>query len=257
MFRRSTLVVLPVALGVLTYRNVTFNAEKWPFDTKVRIYAYTFHPILNQFYLQLGFYHSQGFPTSLPSTAVKVPTAANPLILAGVGMRRKNLYITEVDVYLTAINLSSKALKRAQEWSATHKSEVTLSDYLTQDFIGKKVPTDVAVSVTLRFCRHITKDQFLTAFDEVLKGCTPDAVVAFKTKLGGSISSGAVSQKDELVLFWLDNGDIAYTLNGEPGERLTNFELNKRLLEIYMDPAKTVSKELTTCLEKHIGEISS
>lgn len=173
-------------------------------------------------------------------------------------MRRKNLYITEVDVYLVGVNLSSKALKRAQEWSATKKNDVTLATYLTQDAAaGRKVPTDVAVSATLRFCRSITKDQFLTAFDEAFKGCTPEAVAAFKSSMGKVMSAGSVGQKDELVLFWLDNGDIAFTLNGTVGERLTNFELNKRLLEVYIDPTRTVSKELYACLEKHLNDVTA
>ncbi len=214
---------------------------------------------MHHFHFQLSHYqcvHIQGLPTTLSSSAVKVPTAANPLTLAAVGMRRKNLYITEVDVYLIGINLSSKALKSAQEWSSSHKGESSLADYLTRDYGNKKIPTDVSVSATLRFCRHITKDQFLTAFDEAFKGCAPEAVSDFRASMGKSISSGSVSQKDELVLFWLDNGDIAYTLNGVIGDRLTNPELNKRLLEVYIDPTRTVSKELYTCLEKHINEVT-
>lgn len=173
-------------------------------------------------------------------------------------MRRKNLYITEVDVYLVGVNLSAKALKRAQEWNAIKKADVSLATYLTQEAAaGKKSPTDTAVSATLRFCRNITKDQFLTAFDESFKGCTPEAVASFRSSMSNVMTNGAVGPKDELVLFWLDNGDMAFTLNGVLGERLTNFELNKRLLEVYIDPARTVSKELYACIEKHINDVTA
>eukprot|EP01032_Pedospumella_encystans_P016394 gene16394-18710_t len=101
MFRRTALVSLPVIAGALSFQHRTFNAENWPFDPK-------------------------GLPTTFSSAVAKVPTAVNQLNLAGVGMRRKNFYIAEVDVYLVGINLSNKALKRAQEWSATRKAEITL-----------------------------------------------------------------------------------------------------------------------------------
>jgi hypothetical protein len=169
-------------------------------------------------------------------------------------MRRKNLYITEVDVYLVGINLSGAGLQRAKEWSASHKSECSLVDYLMKS-CNQKLASEVTVSATLRFCRQITKDQFLTAFDEAFKGCSADAVADFRKSMGAVITSGSVTKSDELVLYWLDNGDIAFTLNGVYGERLTNRELNKRLLEVYIDPARTVSKELYTCLENNIPNV--
>ena len=253
MFRRTALVSLPVIAGALSFQHRTFNAEKWPFDPKVFEVALLFFtracPLILAFSMQ-------GLPTTFSSTVAKVPTAVNQLNLAGVGMRRKNFYIAEVDVYLVGINLSNKALKRAQEWSATRKEEITLVGYLTQDSAGKKVPTDVAISATLRFCRTITREQFLGAFDDSFKGCSPDAVSTFKERVGKVMASGSLTQKDEAGMYWLDNGDFIFSVNGELSERLTNTELNKRLLEVYLDPTRTVSKELYTCLETHLNEVS-
>lgn len=192
-------------------------------------------------------------PTKISPKIDALPKAG-PLTLAGVGMRRKNLYITEVDVYLVGINLSKSGANRAKEWSASHKSECSLATYLLND-ANKKLPSEATISATLRFCRTITKDQFLTAFDEAFKGCSPDAVADFRKVMGSAIASGVVTNKDELVLYWLDNGDIAFALNGVFGDRLTNFELNKRLLEVYIDPARTVSKELYASLENNIKDI--
>ena len=188
-------------------------------------------------------------PTKIVPAIQKI-SKPNELTLAGVGMRRKNLYITEVDVYMIGINLSDKALKQAKEWNATLKGQCTLVDHISP---GKAaVPTEVKVSATLRFCRHITKDQFLTAFEEAFKGLSAEAINDFKSVMGKSIVTGAVTQTDSLVLYWLDNGEVLFALNGVFGEPLTNLELNKRLLEVYIDPTRTVSKELYTCLEKHI-----
>lgn len=194
-------------------------------------------------------------PTKIVPAVVNVPKVG-PLSLAGVGMRRKNLYITEVDVYLIGINLSERSLKRAKEWNATKKTECTLVDYLFP-VPGKKQAADVVASATLRFCRQITKDQFLTAFDEAFKGCSPEAIADFRVVMGKVIASGLVTKSDELVLYWLDNGEIAFALNGVFGDRLTSFALNKRLLEVYIDPTRTVSKELYACLESNINNVTA
>lgn len=171
--------------------------------------------------------------------------------MAGVGMRRKNLYITEVDVYMIGINLSKKGESLAKVWNAKHTSDCSLAAFLMKN-TDQKLASEVTVSATLRFCRQITKDQFLAAFDEAFKGCSPEAVADFRTIMGSAISSGVVAKSDELVLYWLDNGDIAFALNGVFGDRLTNRELNQRLLEVYIDPARTVSKELYASLESTI-----
>lgn len=194
-------------------------------------------------------------PTKIAPTISNIPKTG-ALTLAGVGMRRKNLYITEVDVYLIGINLSEKSLQRAKEWTATKKSECTLVDFLFQA-PGKKQVSDVVASATLRFCRQITKDQFLTAFDEAFKGCSPEAIADFREIMGKVIVAGMVTKNDELVLYWLDNGDVVFALNGVFGDRLTSFELNKRLLEVYIDPTRTVSKELYSCLETNLNNVSA
>jgi hypothetical protein len=172
-------------------------------------------------------------------------------------MRRKNLYITEVDVYLVGINLSKSAQQSGKDWALNHKSDVSL----VQHIMGNpttKLPAEVKVSATLRFQRDISKDQFLTAFEEAFKGCDADAIVDFKARIGKVIAAqgnGAVTKKEELVLYFLDNGTVLFSLNGVFGEKLENVALNRRLLEIYIDPARTVSKELFTSLEKNLADL--
>jgi hypothetical protein len=101
-----------------------------------------------------------------------------------------------------------------------------------------KIASDIPVPATLRFLRQVTKHQFLTAFDEAFKGCSPDAVADFRKVMGAAIESGVVKKGDELVLYWLNNGDIAFALNGAFGGHLTKQELNQRLLEVYIDASR-------------------
>jgi hypothetical protein len=175
------------------------------------------------------------------------------LTLAAVGMRKKNLYVVEVDIYLIGINLSDQVLKSAKEWAASQKDKCSLADYI---FPSSKaaLPSEVKISATLRFVRGVTRQQFLDAFDDAFKGLPKEMVDSFKTELGKSIPT-KVNKEDEFQFFWLDNGQVKIAKNGEIGQSLKNNVLNKRLLEVYIDPVRAVSKEVSTCLERHIVEI--
>jgi len=54
-----------------------------------------------------------------------------PLLLSGVGMRRKSFVVVAVDVYLIAINVSPFGLQKAKSWNPSSSS--TLSELLLQD----------------------------------------------------------------------------------------------------------------------------
>lgn len=51
-----------------------------------------------------------------------------PLLLVGVGMRKKTVLFIDVDVYLIAINISASGLRMAKYWNNTAKE--SLSDVL-------------------------------------------------------------------------------------------------------------------------------
>ena len=172
-------------------------------------------------------------------------------------MRRKNLYITEVDVYLVGISLSNKALAQAKDWHEHHKDKCTLVSHLYNNTNKFAFPSETAVSATLKLQRTIYKDQFITAFADALKGCSPDAITEFNTVMGKSIEQPSVTTADQLVLYWLDNGEFVFCFNGVFGDVLTNQEVNKRLLEVYLDPARTVCKELYVCFDSHIDQINA
>jgi hypothetical protein len=53
---------------------------------------------------------------------------SSPLLLVGVGMRKKTVLFIDVDVYLIAINISASELRRAKYWNNTAKE--SLSDVL-------------------------------------------------------------------------------------------------------------------------------
>ena len=59
-----------------------------------------------------------GFDAKGFETKITFPNSNAPLSLAGVGMRRKNLYIMEVDVYLVGFYMGEEAIAAANAWKA-------------------------------------------------------------------------------------------------------------------------------------------
>lgn len=168
-------------------------------------------------------------------------------------MRRKNFYIVEVDVYLIGINLSPSMVDKGKEWSLTENNSKSLSDALLEkkplEFGNKKKTIhpkhDVKIGLTLRFVRSVTKSQFLDAFNEAFVGCKPANIVTFKNSLGKIVDESGVKSGEEIHFYWLDNGDFTVSRNGIMGDTFNLEEINHRLLEVYIDPRRTVSPELS------------
>jgi hypothetical protein len=165
-------------------------------------------------------------------------------------MRRKNFYIVDVDVYLIGISLADDTLKVAKKWNSSGGGK-SLADSIFDSYRLSSNPSKVTLSATLRFCRGATTAQFLNAFEDAFKGCDQVAVEEFKSVFSELITAG-IKEKDEFVFYWLDNGDVLVSLNGQIGNVLSYKELNKRLLEVYIDPKRTVSPELLHSLEHNI-----
>jgi hypothetical protein len=179
----------------------------------------------------------------------RLPT---PLYLAGVGMRRKNLYVVEVDVYMIGLNISEPALNNANKWKIDNNGE-SLTDALL------KGEGQLRVSCTLKFQREIGNASFVEAFTSAFAGCKDvDAVTKFKKVLGECVGAG-VKKDDELVFYWLGSTDIAISKNGSVPTicSLQSKEVVGRLLDVYIDPSRAVSKELSTCVADHLLTLKS
>jgi len=240
MLRHSTTLILVGGSFVLKLkRSACSDSPQWPFDTK-------------------------GLPTKI---APVIPNVLNnkPLLLCGVGMRRKNFYIVEVDVYQIGISLSSAVLSNGKRWAAAGKEIPSLSDALLDNsqyfdkITNKKTQgnykNEIKICLTLHFKRAITKSQFLDAFNEAFAGCNPISVDIFKKSLGKIVDESGVKQDEEIFFYWLDNGDFTVSRNGVIGDTFNIDEINHRLLEVYIDPKRTVSPELSQSIHKFIKEI--
>jgi len=178
-------------------------------------------------------FDSKGFPSILT-------LATNPntsLMLAGVGMRRKNLWVVEVDVYLAALNLSKEAFTAAKQAQGANLSDALLA------YDGKPAD-DPRAAVTLKFVRDVTTAQIVEAFNDAFVGLEPKDVELFKAALGASVGDKGINVGEQIGFFWLNSEHLVITKNGVVEQKILSPKVGKCLLGVYLDPAKAVSKEL-------------
>ena len=122
--------------------------------------------------------------------------------------------------------------------------------------IQTKAEDETLVSANLRFVRAVGKAQIVEAFSDAFKNCDPLAISFFKDALSGAIpSENGLKINDEFRFNWTKNGVLFITTDGYTSPPITNLEISKRLLEVYLDSSKTVSKELLQNVIKNIEKL--
>jgi hypothetical protein len=59
-----------------------------------------------------------------------------------------------------------------------------------------------------------------------------------------------------VVFYWQENGELIITMNGGVGGTIVSEEISKRLLDIYIDPKRTVAPEVAKCFHSNIRNIT-
>ena len=197
------------------------------------------------------FFDTQGFPSKI-SWESKAPCQ---LYLSGVGMRRKNLYVTSVDVYRVGLYLSPLSLNDSKEWKKEGKS-ISIADTLVSTSNNSKITDQAKAGVILKFVRDVGKDSISEAFISAFVGCNEMSIKKFKEALSNTIVDGTIKKGEELGFFWLQNNGLVITKNNIVGKEIYEPELENRLLKVYLDPKLTVSSELISSFEANIDVIT-
>lgn len=223
-FQSLTALVLAPGLACMSMPCALAFSEDYPFDTK-------------------------GFPTKCVNP---VPDRAWPyaLPLAGVGMRRKNFYVMEVDVYMAAINLSPRALQSVKASKGTGSSSVEAVLKGTKGEIPQP-----AVTVILRFVRDVDSKKVSEAFNDVFTGVAPDKIANFGKQLSAAIGETGMKTGEEVMFVWMEGGGMKFIKNGVVGGGVSDKDIEHKLLGAYLDPAKAVSPELLACFNANIDKI--
>jgi hypothetical protein len=196
-------------------------------------------------------YHfdTKGFPTKCVNP-VPGDSWPSPLPLAGVGMRRKNFYIMEVDVYMTAVNLSQKAVQNVKASKASGGSMVEAALQSSKGPIPQP-----AVTVVLRFVRDVDSKKVSEAFNDLFAGVAPDRIANFGKQLSTAVGETGMKTGEEVMFVWMEGGGMKFIKNGVVGGGVNDSEIERRLLGAYLDPAKAVSPELLSCFNANIDKI--
>ena len=104
-------------------------------------------------------------------------------------MRRKNLVVLEVDVYLSALALSPSAVLSVKNWKKAKSNDALAEVILHQARDLKVAPSEdeTNAAITLRFVRAVGKSQIVEAFSDAFKGVDAASITAFKEALAGAI----------------------------------------------------------------------
>jgi hypothetical protein len=154
--------------------------------------------IMQQFSYADYAFDTKGFPTK----------SFDNLILSGVGMRRKNFYIVEVDVYQTALNLSTNSLAAAKKCMMKGAQSCALGDDLIQAIAsaGKGTP---GANVILKFVREVTKSQVVEAFNDAFVGLAADEINGFKAELALNVGDAGVKVGEEIAFQWINGKRVS------------------------------------------------
>lgn len=189
-------------------------------------------------------YKKENLPKPLQSKA-------EDLYLSGVGMRRKNFFIVDVDVYEVGLCLSKENLVKGQK---AIQSGESLANALYKN--GKILPDKIAeIAIPLKFVRYVSTTQIVEAFNDSFVGCSQDGIDLFKDALRSIVGKAGLALGQEMTFYWLRGGGLVIAKDGEIAEVIYYPELEKRLLEVYIDPNRSVSPDLINCISAHIQNI--
>lgn len=88
-------------------------------------------------------------------------------------------------------------------------------------------------------------------------GLSPDSIKEFKEGINKVNTSGTIQKGEELSFVWLEDQSLAIAHEGKLTEIIKTPELAKRLLNVYLDPARAVSPELVNTLGANIEIIDA
>lgn len=173
------------------------------------------------------FFDTKGFPSKIN---VSISNNTNALTLAGVGMRRKNLYVASVDVYKVGIYVSPSALAEVKSWNSSSKG-TPVADILVPPVKSLKVaPPQAKVSAMLTFVRDVGRDSICDAFNEAFVGCDEASIKRFREAMFSTIAADTIKKGEDLGFFFLEDGGLAITKNGSVGQIVHESQLANRLL---------------------------
>lgn len=199
------------------------------------------------------------FDTKNFASEIISPHTKENLKLIGVGMRKKNLFITDLHLYLVGVHFNNRTLERIKEWKNNKSQDPFTSIILPSNENTSLLSlntTESPVSIKLKFVRNLSADQIVKAFNDAFHGVSEEDINLFKEQLLKCIGDEkGVVNGDELDFNWINNDSLFISNNDTAGDIIKSPDISKRLLDIYLDSKNTVCKELLDSVNSNIDNL--
>ena len=150
-------------------------------------------------------------------------------------MRRKNLFVTEVDVYAVGLYLtSSKDRESGKGWTA------------------KSLSSGGGATVSLMFARSVGTDKVVNAIVEALSGkgaAYKKELNKFKGVLLEGMGKDGAAKGDVIDFNFNGGASLEIVVRGNSVGTVKSAELKEKLMSVYVNTKKSVAPELVQCLK--------
>jgi hypothetical protein len=155
-------------------------------------------------------------------------------------MRRKSFYVMAVDVYICGLSMSPTLIEDIKKTAPAAKdvANIVVTSPATSPF-----PT-ANMCVTMQFVRDVTTAQAVDAFRDAFKGCNAAGIAKFGTIMTDAIGGNGCKVGEEVTFYWIEGGGLYIDKAGTKAYVVQDAEIEKRLIEVYLDPTRTVSPDL-------------
>lgn len=141
-------------------------------------------------------------------------------------------------------------MDRAIEWAKSdRKSRASLTSIILQNPSSKD---SLLASILLKPIRDVTTEQFSSALTDAFVGVDPEKFQTFISLIKKTLGSKGMSPTDLVVFHFMKNGDLVLEKNGVQLGSLNLNEISRRLMDVYIDPNRTVTPDLEVSIESNI-----
>lgn len=167
---------------------------------------------------------------------------------SATGMRRKSFYVVAVDVYMTGLSMTPSLAQRVQKAAPADVINVILDSPADSPF------PNCNMCVTMHFVREVTTAQAVDAFKDAFKGCNQDGINRFGTIMTDAIGANGCKVGEEVTFYWMEGGGLHIDKAGTKAYVVHDKEIERRLVDVYLDPARTVSPALLQSFNEYLNE---
>ncbi len=159
----------------------------------------------------------------------------------------------DFDIYSISTLLSPSLLKEAQLWyNHDDVQKSSLASVLIDKLSNTKEETS-GLTLSIKFVKSVSTATMIQALQDSFIGCNPEAVKKMLQSLTDSIGPKGLFPGDIIEYHWLNGGGVLMSVRGEFKSTFFDPEIERRLLEVYIDPSRTVSPELYSDIVKHLS----